>query len=141
MLAQRVASAAAGLPLVILLIWAGGPWYTGAAALIVLIAAYEFQAPQQGAWAPLAIIAAGLAAAVPAEPGAHVFEPGAGVGAAAEIDAADDIAPLVRAPHLQPAAVKPGQFDEVVGLQHHVVEFEEAQRLFALQATLDAVEA
>ncbi len=66
MLAQRVASAAAGLPLVILLIWAGGPWYTGAAALIVLIAAYEFQAPQHGAWAPLAIVTAGLAAAVPA---------------------------------------------------------------------------
>ena len=66
MLAQRVASAAVGLPLVVLLIWAGGPWYTGAAALIVLIAAYEFQAPQHGAWAPLAIVTAGLAAAIPA---------------------------------------------------------------------------
>ena len=66
MLAQRVASAAVGLPLVVLLIWAGGPWYTGAAALIVLIAAYEFQAPQHGAWAPLAILTAGLAAAIPA---------------------------------------------------------------------------
>ncbi len=66
MLAQRVASAAVGLPLVVTLIWAGGPWYTGAAALIVLIAAYEFQAPQHGAWAPLAIVTAGLAAAIPA---------------------------------------------------------------------------
>ncbi len=66
MLAQRVASAAVGLPLVVTLIWAGGPWYTGAVALIVLIAAYEFQAPQHGAWAPLAIVAAGLAAAIPA---------------------------------------------------------------------------
>ncbi len=66
MLAQRVASAVVGLPLVVLLIWAGGPWYTGAAVLIVLIAAYEFQAPQHGAWAPLAIFTAGLAAAIPA---------------------------------------------------------------------------
>ena len=66
MLAQRVASAAVGLPLVVTLIWAGGPWYTGVAALIVLIAAYEFQAPQHGAWAPLAILTAGLAAAIPA---------------------------------------------------------------------------
>ncbi len=65
MLAQRVASAFVGLPLVVLLIWAGGPWYTGAAALIVLIAAYEFQAPQHGAWAPLAIFTAALAAAIP----------------------------------------------------------------------------
>ena len=66
MLAQRVASAVVGLPLVILLIWAGGPWYAAAAALIVLIAAYEFLAPQHGAWAPLAIFTAGLAAAIPA---------------------------------------------------------------------------
>lgn len=66
MLAQRVASAVVGLPVVVVLIWAGGPWYAGAASLIALIAAYEFQAPQHGAWAPLAIFTAGLAAAIPA---------------------------------------------------------------------------
>ena len=66
MLAQRVASAVVGLPLVILLIWAGGLWYTAAAVLVVLIAAYEFLTPQHGAWAPLAIFTAGLAAAIPA---------------------------------------------------------------------------
>lgn len=70
MLAQRVASAAAGVPIIVLLIWAGGPWYTAATCLIVLIAAYEFQAPHHGGAAPLALLAAGLAAAVPA--GANV---------------------------------------------------------------------
>ena len=66
MLAQRIASAVVGLPLVILLIWAGGPYYAGAVCLIILIAAYEFQAPQLGAWSPLAIFTAGLAAALAA---------------------------------------------------------------------------
>ncbi len=66
MLAQRVASATVGIPLVVLLIWAGGPWYTAAACLIVLIAAYEFQVPHGGRWTPLALLAAGLAAALPA---------------------------------------------------------------------------
>ena len=66
MLAQRVASAAVGIPLAVLLIWAGGPWYTGAACLIVLVAAYEFQAPHHGGWTPLALMAAALAAALPA---------------------------------------------------------------------------
>ncbi len=66
MLAQRVASAIVGLPLVVLLIWAGGPWYTGAACLIILIAAYEFQAPHLGRWSPLAVFTAGLAAAIAA---------------------------------------------------------------------------
>ena len=66
MLAQRVPSAAVGLPLVVLLIWAGGPWYAGAVCLIILIAAYEFQAPQLGPWSPLAVFIAGLAAAIAA---------------------------------------------------------------------------
>ena len=66
MLAQRVASAAAGIPIIVLLIWAGGGWYAGAASLIVLIAADEFQAPHHGGRAPLALVAAGLAAALPA---------------------------------------------------------------------------
>ena len=66
MLAQRIASAAVGLPLVVLLIWAGGPWYAGAVCLIILIAAYEFQAPQLGRWSPFAVFTAGLAAAIAA---------------------------------------------------------------------------
>jgi phosphatidate cytidylyltransferase len=70
MLAQRVASAAAGLPLIFLLIWAGGPWYTAAVALIVLLGASEFQSAHRGRAAPLSLLAAGLAAALPA--GANV---------------------------------------------------------------------
>ena len=65
MLAQRVASAALGIPLIVLVAWAGGPWYTGVACLIVLIAAYEFQSAQRRRWTPLALVAAGLAAGRP----------------------------------------------------------------------------
>ena len=60
--------------------------------------------------------------------------------AAAEIDAVDDIAPLVGAAHLQHAAVALVQLDEIVGLQDHVVEFEERQFLFALEPHLHRVE-
>jgi phosphatidate cytidylyltransferase len=70
MLAQRVASAAAGIPIIVLLIWVGGAWYTGAVCLIVLIAAYEFQAPHHGGTAPLGLLAVALATAIVA--GAHV---------------------------------------------------------------------
>lgn len=70
MLAQRVASAAVGIPIIILLIWAGGAWYTGAVCLIILIAACEFQAPHHGGTAPLGLLAAVLATAIVA--GAHV---------------------------------------------------------------------
>ena len=65
MLAQRVASAAAGIPIIVLLIWAGGPWYAGAVALILLIAGYEFQAPHHGS-GPIAIAAAAVCAAMAA---------------------------------------------------------------------------
>ena len=53
--------------------------------------------------------------------------------AVAEVDAVDDVAPLVGAAHLQAAAVALGELDEVVGLQDHVVEFEEGQRLLAVE--------
>ena len=59
--------------------------------------------------------------------------------AAAEIDAVDDVAPLVGAAHLQAAAVAPVELDEIVGLQDHVVEFEERQRLLALEPQLDRI--
>jgi phosphatidate cytidylyltransferase len=66
MLAQRVASAAVGIPIIVLLIWAGGGYYTGAVCVIVLIAAYEFQAPRHGGPTPLTLLVACLAAALPA---------------------------------------------------------------------------
>ena len=66
MLAQRVASAAVGLPIVVVLIWAGGPWYTAAACLVILVAANEFQAALRGRWTPMGVLAAGLATALPA---------------------------------------------------------------------------
>ena len=66
MLAQRVASASVALPLIVLLIWAGGAWYTAATCLIVLVAAHEFQASQPGRWTLVGLLAAGLAAALPA---------------------------------------------------------------------------
>ncbi len=66
MLAQRVASATIGVPVIVALIWAGGGWYAGAFCLIVWLAAGEFQAAHRGRWAPLSLAAAGLAAALPA---------------------------------------------------------------------------
>jgi phosphatidate cytidylyltransferase len=66
MLAQRVASAVAGVPIILLLTWAGGGWYTAAASLVVLVAALEFQAAHHRGWTPLGLLVAGLAAALPA---------------------------------------------------------------------------
>ena len=60
--------------------------------------------------------------------------------AVAEVDAVDDIAPLVGAAHLQIAAVAARQFDVVVGLADHVVEFEEGHRLLAVEPQLDRIE-
>ena len=57
----------------------------------------------------------------------------------AKIEAVDDIAPLIRAAHLQRAAMQAVQFDEIIGLQTHVIEFEEGQFLVALEAHLDRV--
>ena len=58
---------------------------------------------------------------------------------AAELDAVDDVAPLVGAAHLQDAAMAPRQLDEVVGLQDHVVELDEGQLLLALEPELDCI--
>ena len=60
--------------------------------------------------------------------------------AAAEIDAGDDVAPLVGAAHLQDAAMAAVELDEVVGLQAHVVELEERQLLVALEPHLDRID-
>src|SRR5690606_35426932 len=61
--------------------------------------------------------------------------------AMAEIDTIDDVAPLVRAAHLDDRAITAVELYEIVALQDHVVEFEEAQRLLAVEPELDAVEA
>lgn len=66
MLGQRVASAAVGIPVLLLLVWAGGPWYTAGVCLIVLIGAYEFQALTQHHKPLFGAALAGLAAAIPA---------------------------------------------------------------------------
>ena len=66
MLAQRVASADVGIPVIVLLIWAGGPWYTAGACLIILVAAYEFQIARHKRLSPLVLVVAGLSAALPA---------------------------------------------------------------------------
>ena len=57
-----------------------------------------------------------------------------------QLDPVDDIAPLVGPAHLQPAAGAPRQLQEIIGLEDHVVEFEEGQRLLAVEPQLDAVE-
>ena len=44
------------------------------------------------------------------------------------------------AAHLHHAVMAPRELDEVVGLENHVVEFQEGQRLFALEPELDAIE-
>ena len=54
--------------------------------------------------------------------------------APAEICAHHDVAPLVGAAHLDDAVVALVQFHEIVGLQDHVVEFEEREWLVALEA-------
>ncbi len=59
---------------------------------------------------------------------------------AAEIDAVDDIAPLIRAAHLQDAIVAFAKLNKVIGLQHHVVEFEERELLLAIEPQLYRVE-
>lgn len=62
MLKLRVASAAVGLPLVVLLIWAGEWWYAAVVALVLFVATLEFQ-NARGMWLqPLAFISAGFSA-------------------------------------------------------------------------------
>ena len=53
--------------------------------------------------------------------------------APAEIDTGDDITPLVRAAHLQIAAMEPRQFNKIVGLQDHVVKFDKTHLLIAVE--------
>ena len=57
-----------------------------------------------------------------------------------QVDAVDDIAPLLGAAELQGAAVAPVQLDEVGCLHQHVVELEESQRLLGLQPAADELQ-
>ena len=59
--------------------------------------------------------------------------------APAEIDAGHDVSPLVGAAHLQVAADAARQFDEIIGLQAHVVELDERHLLIALEAQLHRI--
>ena len=59
--------------------------------------------------------------------------------AAAEVDAGDDIAPLIGAAHLCDAAVALVQLHEIVCLQAHVVELDEGQFLIAFEAQLHRI--
>ena len=56
-----------------------------------------------------------------------------------QFNAVDDIAPLIRSAHLQPAGVAARQFKEIIGLEDHIVEFEEGQRLFPVQPQLHRI--
>ncbi len=63
-----------------------------------------------------------------------------GAGAADEVDAGDDVAPLVAAADLQPAPVGVVEMQEVVGLQEHVAELREGDAVVGpLQAGLDGL--
>ena len=56
-----------------------------------------------------------------------------------QINAVDDIAPLVRAAHLQIAAETTRQFHKIIALQDHVVELDEGEFLLALKPELDRI--
>src|SRR3546814_21055488 len=58
-----------------------------------------------------------------------------------QFDAVDDVPPLIRTAHLEPATGALREFAEVVGLENHVIEFEERQRLLAIEPQLDRIEA
>ena len=64
MLAQRVASAIVGVPLIILLILAGGPWYAAALAAALAIATLEFQHMRREWLDPVSILTAALVAGI-----------------------------------------------------------------------------
>jgi phosphatidate cytidylyltransferase len=66
MLVQRVATSVVGLPIIVGLVLAGGGVYAAAAALILLVATLEFEAPLLGWRHPLALLAAALSAALAA---------------------------------------------------------------------------
>ncbi len=70
MLPQRIATAAVGIPLILLVIWAGGNWLTAVVSAAVLIAVLEIEAAHASLLRPSALLAGALAAAL--APAAHL---------------------------------------------------------------------
>jgi phosphatidate cytidylyltransferase len=66
MLSQRLATAAVGIPLIVLVIWVGGGLFTGVVAGAVLVGVLELQAARRALARPAPLLAAALAAALPA---------------------------------------------------------------------------
>ncbi|MGD0115727.1 MAG: phosphatidate cytidylyltransferase [Dehalococcoidia bacterium] len=56
----RVASAAVGIPLIVLFVWAGARWYTGAIAALLIAATLEFQAARGSRLDSLVLLGAAL---------------------------------------------------------------------------------
>ena len=65
MLLQRVATSVVGVPVILLLIWAGGAWYSAALAVFLVIAALEFYAAVSPAPANTTLLENPLAAVSP----------------------------------------------------------------------------
>jgi phosphatidate cytidylyltransferase len=65
MLRQRVATAAVGIPLLLLVVWAGGGWLAGVVAVAVAIAVLELQSARSALRTPQAVLAAAIAVALP----------------------------------------------------------------------------
>ena len=70
MLAQRVVSAAIGVPIIVLLVIVGGNWYVAGVAAALVIATLEFGHARHGWTDPLSLLAAAFSAALAG--GAHV---------------------------------------------------------------------
>ncbi|MEX0750275.1 MAG: phosphatidate cytidylyltransferase, partial [Dehalococcoidia bacterium] len=70
MLAQRIATAVVGVPLIFLLILVGGNWYVAFVAAALAIASLEFQHPRLGWLHHVSLLAAAFCAAMAS--GAHV---------------------------------------------------------------------
>ena len=69
MLAQRVASAVVGVPLILGVIYLGGNWYAATVAAALAVASIEFNHARRGWLAPVSLLAALLVAGIAA--GAH----------------------------------------------------------------------
>jgi phosphatidate cytidylyltransferase len=63
-LKQRIASAAVGVPVILLLIYLGGPWYTAAVAVALAVAAIEFQHVSRDWLDPVCILTGALVAGI-----------------------------------------------------------------------------
>lgn len=65
MLAQRVASAAAGIPIILVIIWFGGPWYLAAVCAALAVASIEYQHAQGRPWIdPVSLLIAAVIAGI-----------------------------------------------------------------------------